>query len=865
MQHIVYTDNKKTLRIAILIKERNLIKAEIERHYINPLEAMGVPRKNIVVFTLKYNASNKVTAKQGNDYLIGLMKAIDSCPNIDIILCADGPYFKLLTTARKTSVVGGYVMDCKVKDFEHISVIHSINYAAMFYNDNLFDALDISLNTLVNHIKGKHTDPGTDIIHTKCVPFTPKEISEELTKLHEYPELTCDIEAFSLRFNTSNVATITFCWNKHEGIVFDVAYTDVYEKEAKILLVDFFENYEGKITYHGAGYDAKVLIYNLFMKDSVDFPGMLHGLKVFKDQTQDSMLLLYLATNSTGETPLGLKAAAHEYTGDYAQEDIEDITLIPRNDLLEYNLIDGLATWYVKEKYTPIVIKDNQMDFYNKHAQPTLNILIKMMLIGLPMNMSRVDEAEKELSIIYDKSVEAILTNNSVAEAEYILQRNALVIANNKLKTKIHSIAQFKDKKFNPGSGPQLTVLLYEVLGLPVLDLTKKKKPATGAKTLKKLINHLDKTDTVAIQLIDDLIALAQVETILTNFIRKFQELAFLRTGDHDWDGTYWLNGMLKLVTQAGRLASSDPNMQNIPSTGTIYAKLVKRCFVAPKGWLMVGADFSSLEDRINAILTKDKNKIKVYTDGYDGHCLRAHAYFSAEMPDIDGLTVESINSIIDKYPHLRQKSKSPTFALTYLGTWHTLVKNLGISQEEAMMIEANYHELYKESDAFSETITQYAADNGYVELAFGLRVRTPILAKTIIGSSRTPYEADAEGRSANNAVTQSWGQLTTRAITAFERDLEASQYQLDIFIANTIHDAIYLIIRNTPEVVKWVNDHLIKAMEWNDDPLIKSNDVPMSAELEIYYPSWAEPNPVPNYASLNEVSTILENLCPVS
>jgi len=756
-------------------------------------------------------------------------------------------------------------MDFKLKDYEHISVIHSINYAAMFYNDNLFEALDISIDTLVAHIKGKHVDPGTDIVHSKVIPFTPAEIATEMNKLHAYPELTCDIEAFSLRFNTSNVATITFCWDQHNGIVFDVAYTDVYELEAKTILKKFFETYTGEITYHGAGYDAKILIYTLFMKDSVDFPGMIHGLKVFKHQTQDSMLLLYLATNSTGETPLGLKAAAHEFTGDYAQEDIEDITLIPRGELLDYNLIDGLATWYVKNKYTPIVIRDNQMEFYKKHAQPTLNILIKMMLIGLPMDMSRVEEARSELSSIASKSNAIILGSSSVTHAEYLLQRKACDIANAKLKTKIKGIAEFNHLKFNPGSGTQLTVLLYEVLGLPVIDLTKKKKPATGAKTLKKLINHIDEADTKAIKLVENLIELAQVETILTNFILKFQELAFLRKGDHDWDGTYWLNGMLKLTTQAGRLASSDPNMQNIPSTGTIYAKLVKRCFVAPDGWLMVGADFSSLEDRINAILTQDTNKIKVYTDGYDGHCLRAHAYFSDDMPDIDGLTVESINSIIDKYPHLRQKSKAPTFALTYLGTWHTLVKNLGISKEEAMMIEANYHELYRESDAFSEDIVEFASRHGYIDLAFGLRIRTPILAKTIVGSSKTPYEADAEGRSANNAVTQSWGQLTTRAITAFERDLESSPYQLDIFIANTIHDAIYLIVRNTPEVVKWVNDHLIKAMEWNDDPKIKSNDVPMCAELEIFYPSWAEANAVPNNASLNDISEILENLCPVN
>ena len=76
-----------------------------------------------------------------------------------------------------------------------------------------------------------------------------------------------------------------------------------------------------------------------------------------------------------------------------------------------------------------------------------------------------------------------------------------------------------------------------------------------------------------------------------------------------------------------------------------------------------MGADYASLEDRIDALLTKDINKIKVYTDGYDGHSLRAFNYFRDQMPDIED-TVESINSIKDKYDHLRSDSKNPTFAL---------------------------------------------------------------------------------------------------------------------------------------------------------------------------------------------------------
>ena len=93
--------------------------------------------------------------------------------------------------------------------------------------------------------------------------------------------------------------------------------------------------------------------------------------------------------------------------------------------------------------------------------------------------------------------------------------------------------------------------------------------------------------------------------------------------------------------TASGRLSSNNPNLQNIPSAGSTkvkqrLAKLIKECFEAPPGWLFVGLDFDSLEDKISAVTTNDPEKIKVYSDGFDGHCLRALAYFKERMPDIE-------------------------------------------------------------------------------------------------------------------------------------------------------------------------------------------------------------------------------------
>jgi DNA polymerase-1 len=228
-------------------------------------------------------------------------------------------------------------------------------------------------------------------------------------------------------------------------------------------------------------------------------------------------------------------------------------------------------------------------------------------------------------------------------------------------------------------------------------------------------------------------------------------------------------------------------------------------------------------------------------------------------MPDIQD-TVTSINSIETKYPDLRQKSKGPTFALTYNGTWHTLVSNIGIPKDEAKEIEANYHELYKVSDKFTNKNIKFAEKNGYMKCAFGLRIKCPILARTLHDNSATPYASTAEARSANNAVTQSWGMLINRALIATNKLLEASEFVYDIRPINTIHDAAYFLVRDTPEAVKFLNDTLIKEMQWNAHPSIRSKDVSMGASLEIGK-SWDKQTSLPNGASIKQIKEILNNL----
>lgn len=260
------------------------------------------------------------------------------------------------------------------------------------------------------------------------------------------------------------------------------------------------------------------------------------------------------------------------------------------------------------------------------------------------------------------------------------------------------------------------------------------------------------------------------------------------------------------------------------------------------------------MEDRISALTTKDSNKLKVYLQGFDGHCLRAFSYFYEQMPDIIPDNVDSINSIAEVYPALRQRSKSPTFLLTYQGTYMGLVKNLGFPIDEAKMIERNYHELYKESDAWVQDKLQQASKDGYVTVAFGLRVRTPLLQQTLLGNRKTPYEAQAESRTAGNALGQSYGLLNNRAAIEFRQRVLASPYKRDILPVAHIHDAQYFLVRDDLDIVQWVNENLVACMQWQELPEIQHPQVHLGGEICLFHPSWANEYKIPNHTTAEQI-----------
>lgn len=853
MRHIIFQE-AETYPVAVLVKSSAFRHTEIATHYIEPLKEKGVCHDGLIAFDLKYNEAGKAPAKLIKEYLDSLLKGLDSL-GTKFLLVTDSNYFKTLTGKTKADPHFGYVVPCKIKGYEHMQVILSLNYQALIYNPDLKEKLDSSLNTLVTAMNDCYVPPGANVIHSAQYPKTLKQIEEALQSLHQHSMLTCDIEGFSLRFNEAGIATICFAWDQHNGIAFACDYQSLDEvtedglmgcyqpnKEVRSLLRQFFETYQGHLIFHNATYDVKAIINSLWMTDLMDRSGLLHGLHTMTRKIHDTKIITYLATNSTAGNVLGLKQLAQEFAGNWAVEDIKDVRKVPLDDLLQYNLIDGLSTWFVYDKYYPTMVQDNQEALYNGLMLDSLKLIIQLEMTGMPLNKERVKEVREQLEEIQMTHLNVIQNSIHIQSLNLLLQQAAMEAANAKLKKKQHPLEKFADVTFNPNSGPQLQKLLYEQMGLPVLDKTDTGLPATGADTIAKLINHTDYPGHQAV--LKALIGYGEVTKILSTFIPAFEKAV-----DKETDPIVWLHGNFNIGgTVSGRLSSSDPNLQNLPA-GSTYGKLIKSCFMAPKGWIFGGADFNSLEDYISALTTKDPNKLAVYERGFDGHCLRAAYYFSDQLPDVDVEDPQSINALKKTHPDLRQESKAPTFALTYQGTYHTLMTNLGWSEEKARAIEKAYHELYKVSDDYVRQRLEQASRDGYVEVAFGLRVRTPLLKQVIFGSKQMPYEAAAEGRTAGNALGQSYGLLNNRAAADFMKKVWESKYKYDIFPVALIHDAIYIMMRDDIEVVSWANQELINSMRWQELPEIQHPTVKLGAALDLFWPSWANAITLPNDA----------------
>ena len=206
MRHILFNSSVHEYSVAILTKDAALNSSEMQTHYVNQLNKEGID--DVIAYGLHHKGA-KVPAAMVKDCLAELMPELRAVGVKHIYVC-DGTYFKKLTGKQKTAEHYGYSLPCVIKGYEDMTVTIGGNHKAIYANDSMVDTIKLTLKALSCTATGKEITIGKDVIRTAEYLTDVEVVKQALAKLHQYPTLTCDIEAFSLSFPEAGIATFGF-------------------------------------------------------------------------------------------------------------------------------------------------------------------------------------------------------------------------------------------------------------------------------------------------------------------------------------------------------------------------------------------------------------------------------------------------------------------------------------------------------------------------------------------------------------------------------------------------------------------------------------------------------------------------------
>jgi len=336
---------------------------------------------------------------------------------------------------------------------------------------------------------------------------------------------------------------------------------------------------------------------------------------------------------------------------------------------------------------------------------------------------------EPELSSVYDSIERPLITvlsrmerTGALVEAKVLGEQSQVL--GQRLVELERAAYELAGEVFNLASTQQLGAILYEKLGIPVTKKTPKGKPSTAEAVLQELAQEYELP-----KLLLEYRSLSKLKSTYTDKLPLEINPATgrIHTSYH------------QAVAATGRLSSSDPNLQNIPIRSS-EGRQIRQAFVVPKGQVMVAADYSQIELRIMAHLSKDEGLLSAFAAGQDVH--------KATAAEVFGVTVDEVT--IDQ----RRSAKAINFGLIYGMSSFGLAKQLGISRGQSQDYIGRYFSRYPGVQEYMDQTKEKAAQQGYVETLYGRRLYLPdIKARNAIArqaSERTAINAPMQGTAAD-------------------------------------------------------------------------------------------------------------------
>ncbi len=319
------------------------------------------------------------------------------------------------------------------------------------------------------------------------------------------------------------------------------------------------------------------------------------------------------------------------------------------------------------------------------------------------------------------------------------------------LQAAVHEMA---GQEFNLGSPKQLGQILFEKLELPIIKKTPKGAPSTAEDVLAELA-----LDYPLPKLLLEYRSLSKLKSTYTDKLPGMVNPATGRvhTSYH------------QAVTATGRLSSSDPNLQNIPIR-TEEGRRIRQAFIAPAGYRILAADYSQIELRIMAHLSRDPGLLKAFNEGQDVHQATAAEVFDVSL---DAVSTEQ-----------RRKAKAINFGLIYGMSAFGLAKQLSLGRKEAQQYIDLYFERYPGVADYMDRTRSLAREQGYVETLFGRRLHLPEI------NARNKMRVQAAERTAINAPMQGTAaDIIKKAMLAVDDWL--GQGETDARMIMQVHDEL--------------------------------------------------------------------------
>ena len=346
-------------------------------------------------------------------------------------------------------------------------------------------------------------------------------------------------------------------------------------------------------------------------------------------------------------------------------------------------------------------------------------------------------------------------------------------------------------EEFNLGSPKQLGTILYEKLGLPVLKKTAKGQPSTAEEVLAKLAEDDYRLPKV-------LMEYRSMSKLKSTYTDRLPEQINPRTGRIH-------TSYHQAVASTGRLSSSDPNLQNIP-VRTAEGRRIRQAFVAPAGYKLLAADYSQIELRIMAHLSRDEGLMNAFRHNLDVHTATAAEVFKVELADVTS--------------DQRRSAKAINFGLIYGMGAQKLGKDIGVDTKTAKAYIDTYFARYPGVRQYMDRTRAQAADQGYVETFFGRRLYLPEI------NSNKPQERAAAERTAINAPMQGTAaDIIKKAMVAVDNWLATSG--LDAKVILQVHDELVLEVRE--DLVEQVSEEI--RLHMSDAAKL---DVPLLVEVGV-------------------------------